>query len=390
MPQVARFIGWSGLLLLLGGCSLFGAKDNADPPAELVDFKPTLEVETLWHAGVAGSDGRYLALRPLYHQGRLFLADHKGRVVALDPASGKTLWRVDTGLPLSGGPGAAGELLLLGTEEAELVALTQEKGEQRWRRRVSSEVLSSPAGEAGVAVVRSADGRVIGVNSSNGETRWFFDRSVPVLTLRGNSSPLVRDGRVFIGFANGKLACLELDSGTQVWETPIATPRGRTELERVVDIDADPVLVEEVIYSASFHGGVAAVSEASGVVLWKRKLSSHAGLDADWRQVYLSDNQDHIWSLDANNGASLWQQKMLHARGISAPAIVGDYLVVGDRQGYLHWFAQEDGHLVARTHVSGEPIRIKPLVVDGVVYVFDDGGRLTALRPKLPKPPKPE
>jgi outer membrane protein assembly factor BamB len=379
-----RLLPWTLVLLLLSGCSGFFSKDNADPPAELVEFESTLTIETLWETSIAGLDGQYLGIRPVVQDDRLFIADPKGRVEAFDRLTGKSLWRTDTEAPISGGPGVAGGLVLVGTAEAELIALDEEQGEERWRRRVSSEVMSTPAGEAGVVVVRSIDDRVTAINAGTGEERWNFDQTLPVLTLRGNSSPIVKNGRVIVGFANGKMVGLALDSGKPIWETVIATPHGRSELERVVDLDADPVLVEGVVYEAGFQSELAAISEGSGVILWKRELSSYAGLDADWRQVYVTDDQDFVWALDANNGATLWQQKQLHARRLTAPAIVtSDYLVVGDLEGYLHFLATDDGRMLARVRVGSDAIRAKPLVVDDVIYVLNDNGRLAALRPKV-------
>jgi len=376
-----RLLTWFLILPLLAGCSMFGAKDNADPPAELVEFEPSLKIETLWETSVGGMEGQYLGIRPAVWQERLFVADSEGRVEALDRENGERLWRVDLDVPISGGPGVADGLVLVGTSEAELIALDAETGEQRWRRRVSSEVLSSPAGASGVVVVRCIDDRITGINAATGEVRWNYTQTVPVLTLRGNSSPIVHNGRVIVGFANGKMIGLALDSGKRIWESVIATAHGRSELERVVDLDADPVLVEGVVYGAGFQSELAAVSESTGIILWKREMSSYAGLDADWRQVYVTDAQDHVWALDANNGATLWQQKQLHARRLSAPAIVSfDYLVVGDLEGYLHWLAAEDGRMLAREKVGGGAIRIKPLVVDDVVYVLSEHGRLAALR----------
>ena len=380
-----RLLTWILILPLLSGCSMFGAKDNADPPAELVDFEPSLKIETLWETSLGGMQGQYLGLRPAARNDRLFVADPEGEVEALDRDNGERLWRVDLEVPISGGPGLVGDLVLVGTAEAELIALDAETGEQRWRRRVSSEVLSTPAGESGVVVVRTIDDRVSGLNAASGEDRWNYDQTVPVLTLRGNSSPIVHNGRVIVGFANGKLVGLALDSGKPIWETVIATAHGRSELERVVDLDADPVLVEGVVYGAGFQSELAAVSEGTGVALWKREISSYAGLDADWRQLFVTDAEDHVWALDATNGATLWQQKQLHARRLSAPAIVSyDALVVGDLEGYVHWLATEDGRMLAREKVGGGAIRTKPLVVDGVVYVLSDNGRLTALRAKTP------
>jgi len=368
------------LLLLLAGCSAFSSKDNAEPPAELVNLHSSLNIKTLWSKSLQGSEGAFLRVAPVINNDRLYIAEPSGTVYALDPETGKELWSVDLDVPISGGPGVSGSLLAVGTQEAELIVLSAEDGSERWRRPVSSEVLSVPGIGPGRVVCRTIDGRVESLRAEDGELRWAYNRDVPVLTLRGDSSPLVDDALVMVGFANGKLVALSMDSGLVAWEAAVATPKGRTELERVVDIDAELKLVEGTIYAAAFHGEVAAVSESSGVVLWQRELSSHAGLDADWRQVYVTDTDDHIWSLDATNGATLWQQKALHARQLSAPAMVGGYLVVGDYEGYLHWLSQYDGQMLARSRVGSDPIRVKPLIYNDTVYVFGDGGKLTALK----------
>lgn len=377
------------LLLLLAGCSAFSAKDNADPPADLVDFEPTLRIKTLWSESFQGSKGAFLHIAPAISDGKLYIAEPSGEVIALDAQTGKQLWSTDLDVPISGGPGVNDGLVAIGTQEAELIVLNAEDGSERWRKAVSSEVLSAPAIGRGRVVCRTIDGRVTAMSSDDGETRWAYDRSVPVLTLRGDSSPIIHEAQVLVGFANGKLVALSLDSGVANWEAAIATPKGRTELERVVDIDADPKLVEGTVYAAAYHGEVAAVSESTGVVLWRRELSSHAGLDADWRQLYISDDNDYIWSLDSTNGATLWQQKALHARRLSAPAMVDSNLVVGDYDGYLHWLSQYDGRMLARTHVGGDAIRIQPLVRDGIVYVLDDGGELSALQAEPIEPDNP-
>ncbi|MBW9264605.1 MAG: outer membrane protein assembly factor BamB [Candidatus Thiodiazotropha sp. (ex. Lucinisca nassula)] len=368
------------LPLLLAGCSAFSGKDNADPPSELVEFQPELRIETLWDEGFDDADETLLKLKPVYSNGMLYIAEPSGEVSSLDPETGERHWSVDTDSPLSGGPGVADGLIALGTLEAELILLDGEDGGERWRQRVSSDVLSSPAVNDGTVICRTTDGGVTAYTTDSGEKRWVYDRTVPVLTLRGDSSPLVSDSQVLAGFAGGKFVGLSLDSGLVNWEATISTPKGRTELERVVDIDADPVLVEGTLYVSAYQGDVAAVSESSGVVLWRRDISSHAGLDASWRQVFITDAEDHIWSLDATNGATLWQQKKLHARKLSAPAMVGDTLVVGDFDGYVHWLSQEDGRQLARIRVGGDAIRLKPLVIDEIVYVLDEGGTLSALR----------
>ncbi len=376
------------LVGLLSGCSgfsgitgLFGGEDNAEPPAPLLPLSSSIPVDTLWRTKVGvGSHGQRVNLKPAVADDRLYVADRKGRVSALDVASGKRIWQIKTKAAISGGPGVGEGLVLLGTSDAEVIALDQESGDEAWRARVSSEVLAVPKATDNVVVVRTADGKIVGLDAESGERIWFHDRSVPVLTLRGTGSPVVDAGRVIGGFASGKLVALDIHDGKKLWEASVAISRGRSELARLVDIDADPVIRQGVVYVASFQGNVAAVSEDSGVVLWRRDLSSYAGLAADEGQVYVTDDESHLWALDARTGASLWKQDKLHARAATAPVVYGDFVVVGDLEGYLHWMSREDGRLEARTRLDDEPISSPPRVVGDVLYVYDDAGVLAAMR----------
>ncbi|MES9942795.1 MAG: outer membrane protein assembly factor BamB [Candidatus Thiodiazotropha sp. 6PLUC2] len=377
--KMIRHLIWLPMLLVTG-CSIFTGKDNADPPSELVELQQELRIESIWDEDFEGGDGAQLKLPPAHEYDQLYLAEPSGEIYAIDMKTGDTLWSVDIDSPLSGGPGIGEGFLAVGTMEAELIVLNSADGTERWRKRVGSEVLSVPAIGGGYIVCRTGDGGVAAYAADSGERRWLYDRSVPVLSLRGDSSPAISNSLVVSGFAGGKLIGLTLDAGVVAWEASISTPKGRTELERVVDIDADPKLVEGTVYVTAFQGEVAAVSESSGVVLWRRSISSHAGLDASWRQLFVTDEEDHVWSLDATNGATLWQQKALHARRLTAPAMIDQYLVVGDLDGYVHWLSQEDGRQMARVKVGSDAIRYQPLVIDDQVYVLDEGGTLTALK----------
>jgi outer membrane protein assembly factor BamB len=390
-----RVAGFSTLLsaALLAGCSSmpdpFGMfeSDNQAPPAELTAFTPTLEVRTLWSVDAGeGSEDQYLRLFPIESQGRLLVADSEGAVRAIETETGRTVWQVDTEAPLSGGPGLGDGLVLLGTRDAEVIALNEADGTQVWRTRLSSEVLSVPRGSGGIVVTHTIDGKLFGLNASDGSRVWVYDRTVPILTLRGNSSPVIRRNEVLAGFANGKLVSLNLSNGTPLWETLVTPPRGRSELERIVDIDADPFIYDGIAYVCTYQGEVAAVSMDTGVVLWRRDLSSHAGVSADWRALYVTDDQDRVWALDAGNGAALWRQEKLLNRRLSAPAIIDDYIVVGDLEGYLHWLNYEDGAFVARTELADAPISAKPLVIGEVVYVYADDGTLSAVSFKAAEP----
>ena len=363
------------LLVLVAGCS----STPVEPPAELTEFKPELTVTTLWSVQVGdGAGKRDLRLRPALDGERLYVNDHRGAVLALQAESGEQLWQVDLQLPLSSGPGVGDGILVLGSAEGELLALAADDGRQLWRAQLSSEILAPPAVGAGVVAAHTGDGKLFGLKASDGSQLWIYDRSVPTLTLHGTSSPLILSDLVLDGFASGKLALLALNDGRVLWEAPVATPRGRTELERMVDIDGPPLVIGEVVYVVGYQGRAAALDLRSGRVLWSRPVSSASGLVGDGKALYLTDDKDRVLALSRSGGASLWQQDTLQRRSLTAPAIYRDSVVVGDAEGYLHWMARSDGHFQARTRLS-DAIRIAPLVADGRLYAYTRKGRLSCL-----------
>lgn len=343
------------VLAALAGCA--SSPSPVAPPRPLTDIKKPLPVERLWaHDMGSGADDLYLQLPPLLAGDRGFVADYRGRVWAFDVPNGTVLWKTDLERPVSSGAGLVGDTLLFGTREGAVLALDAQTGAPRWRAELSSEVLAPPRGEGDTVVVRTVDGRLYGLDVHTGQRQWVYDRNVPVLTLRGTSAPVVGDGIVVAGFDSGKLAALSLDTGTVLWEATVAVPRGGSELERLTDIDGDPVMRDGVIYVASYGGRVAAVQLASGRLLWNRDIASYAGLAVDDTRVYVTGADGAIWALDRRSGATVWKQGRLLHRRPTAPAVAGDYLVVGDYAGYLHWLSQDDGRLVAR-HKMQSPLR---------------------------------
>ena len=220
----------------------------------------------------------------------------------------------------------------------------------------------------------------MGLDEQTGAQLWSYERTVPALSLRGTSTPIIVDDMVISGFASGKLVALQLSSGKPIWEVSVAEPRGRSELERMVDLDADPVEFNSVVYTASFQGGIAAISVIDGDLLWRREeISSHAGIALNWRYIFLTDDDSDIWVFDQENGAALWRQSDLHNRKLTAPTLYKDTVLVGDFEGYIHWFAQEDGRQLHRMLIDRDGIKAPPVVVDNVIYVYGEGGRLVAM-----------
>jgi len=371
------------LLITLSSCSLFNEKDNSPPPAPLVDLKLNLTLKTLWTADAGGGlEKGYLKIAPVFYEGRLFTASPKGIVRVFNFKNGKILWEQQIEVPISGGPGIGDGLVVLGSQKGEVVALSKNNGRKQWQVQVSSEVLAKPRISRGVVVVRTIDGKLFGLNSQNGARLWVYERShTPLLTLRGTSAPVIKHDQIIAGFDNGQIALLELHTGKVLWEAPVAVPRGSTELERMVDIDADPLLVDNTIYVTSYQGRTVAVDMLQGKLLWEKPLSSYAGLGVDFDKLYVSDSNSHIWALDRSTGEKWWKQDKLEARQVTAPVSLGNYVVVGDIEGYLHWMRRKDGEFVARYRMGKASIFVPPLVVDDILIAYDSRGKIVALRP---------
>lgn len=359
-----------------------GGVDNTEPPKKLTEYEAELEIEVLWKESVGvGADEHSLKLVPAISYGKILAADREGLLQARDINTGELSWEVETQFNFSGGPGLGDNTVILGTSNAEVLAFNLDNGEQLWKATVSSEVLSIPVVAEGIVVIRTIDGRVIALNEENGEALWSYELNVPALSIRGTGSAIIVEDNVISGFANGKMVALRLTDGKHAWESTVTIPTGTSEVERMVDLDVDPVETDGVIYVASYQGGVSAIVEIDGDVIWRNKdISSYSGLSYDWGYLYLSDAESDIWKLDQRNGRSLWKQDELHQRRLNAPLSFGEYVVVGDFEGYLHWLSASDGHLMARERITRSAINAQAIAINDIVYVYAQDGTLAALK----------
>ena len=371
-------------VLALSGCGaltgFLGDDEDEPAPAKLEAFEPTTQIKKLWSRRAAsGEGGQHLKLRTVLAGGQIFAAGHDGDVAAHDPFTGALLWETDTDIPISGGPGAGFGLVVAGSSAGDVVALAGEDGAVAWRAQVTSEVLSAPAVGERIVAVRTVDGKLFGLDAATGERRWVYDRTVPILTLRGTGAPVIVGDVVLAGFDSGHLAALSLADGRLLWDFQVATPTGSTELERLADMDADPVVSDGVVYAVTFQGRVAALDLRTGQPLWQRDLSSHAGIGIGQRLLYVTDDQSHVWAFDRSTGSSLWRQDGLELRRVTRPVEFGDHVVVADFEGHVHWLRIDDGKFAARTRVGGSSVLAPPVTNLTALYVLGESGTLTAL-----------
>lgn len=396
---------------LLSGCSWFswlpfiGDDDDEESklePAKLVDFEAEVRLRREWGVGVGDGLGKkFLRIRPAIAADRIYAADGYGLVEARERFTGKRLWSARVGEDprgffsainfldrkdpsyLAGAVGLAHGYVLLGTTQGEVIALDAADGTEVWRAEVGSEVLAPPVGGRSAVFVRTIDGRLLALERSDGSIRWSFDNQVPVLTLRGTSTPVYNDGVVYAGFANGMVAAVRAESGEPVWQHRVMLPEGRSELERMVDVDSTPVLSGGILYVAAYQGQLKALRASDGSLLWEKEIPSHVDLVEGYGQIYVVSDDDVITAIDQRSANEVWTQEGLFRRNLTGPIAFSNYLVVGDGDGYLHVLAQSDGRFLGRTKVDGDGIRSRPLVADQLFYVLGNSGTLRAYNVEL-------
>ena len=385
----------------LSGCSTIkgwftdSKAENIEPPTLLTEFPQTLAVQKVWTERVgkgAGESGARMGTA--YADGKIFAASTSGDVAAFDAATGRTLWHKTIGsrhgfvlhhgensVRWSGGPTVSGDMVVVGTLEGTVEAFGVNDGNELWTAQLSSEVISPPAIGDGIVAAHTHDGRVFGLDARNGNRLWVFDRAtVPILSLRGNSGPVIDHGVVFIGEDNGKVVAVRANDGGELWEQQISSGEGRSEIERIQDVDGALKVDGGVVYASGYRGQTVALIAENGRPLWTHEVSSYAGVALSASQVYTADADSSIWALDLRSGSSEWKQDGLKYRWVGELAVQGDAVVVGDLEGWVHWLSISDGKFVARTRLSKDPIESAPLVVGDMVYVEDTAGEIGAFR----------
>jgi outer membrane protein assembly factor BamB len=402
--MLRRILFLAAVVALAPGCSTVkgwfgGQKSKANQPAELTAIASPITISKLWSANLGDGEGRrWLRQHPAFANGRIYASDDHGNLVALDAASGKELWAanavemaatrsklkfwkreaIEAGL--TGSPGIGNGLVVVGGRNGEVVAFS-EAGERKWSVKVSSEVLSAPLIDGGRVIVRSNDGRVFGLDPADGSRKWVFDRGLPTLSVRGNASPIGANGVAYIGYDDGTLVAIREEDGLKVWDQVVAEPDGRTELARMADIDGELLLDGDQLFAVSYHDKVMALSASSGQPLWTHDVGGWSGVALTADKVLLTDKTGNIWALNRATGDSMWKQNLLENRQLTTPVVQGDYGVVGDLEGYLHWFKLDTGDVVGREKVEKSAVRGTPqLSQDGVLYALTNEGELAAYR----------
>lgn len=368
------------LLAFLAACSSNDVKEEDQfEPADLIDFDAEVKLKKDWSLSVGDGQGKsYVKITPVYSAGAIYVASYDGEIFKLNADDGKKIWATETERAISGGVAVDNGLLLLGSEDGQVIARDAETGAELWAVQVNSEVLSAPRSNGSVVVAQSYDGKVHGLNAENGEKLWEFESQSPRLTLRGTASPVMVGDTAIIALANGKLVALAADTGSVRWEYRLTISQGRSEIERIVDIDGTPLLDGKSLYAVSYRGKVVALDVQNGRPVWQKDASSYVTVAEGFGNVYVVDADGNVVAYKANDGSLQWQNEDLSYRKLSAPAVLGNYVAIADYDGYVHLLSQVDGHMAARVRSQSDGVRAPILRYRDSILIYGDGGSLVS------------
>ena len=376
------------MLSVVTGCGFsdwvrnpFGDDEDPRAPAELLDVVSETAIDRNWRINVGNGQGdNYKKLTPVVDGGFVFAASDDGEIIAVNTINGDLMWQTEVENSITGGVGAGDGIVMIGTEAAELIVFNQSNGEEVWRASVSSEILSQPKTNGDIVVAQTVDGKLIALNREDGMQRWTYETTLPALTLRGTSSPiLTSEGTVVAGFSNGILVSVAAEDGVYVWEERVAVPDGQYDIERVIDVDGELLVDGSRILAASYQGNLMAFDIASGQIVWGMEASSYHGMDQGFGNIYYSDDKSHLIALRNNSSDVVWQNEELQYRDLTAPKTISNYVAIADYEGYLHLVSQIDGRIVGRTRIDNDGIRSNLIDDDGKLIVYGNSGSLVSL-----------
>ncbi|MGM3175862.1 outer membrane protein assembly factor BamB [Dickeya lacustris] len=375
---------------LLSGCSLFDREEDVVKMSPLPQVNNQFTPTKVWSRSVGGGVGEFYSnLRPAWQDNRVYAADRRGTVKALDLNSGEEKWRADlsqktsllssnTPALLSGGVSVSGNHVYVGSERAQLFALNADDGSVLWQTKVAGEVLSRPVVSDGVVLVHTSNGMLQALGESDGTIKWTVNLDMPALSLRGESAPVAAFGAAIVGGDNGRVSAVMINQGQLIWQQRISQPNGATEIARLNDVDTTPVVSGDVVYALGYNGNLTALDLRSGQISWKREIGSVNDFIVDGSRIYLVDQDDRIVALNTSGGVVVWKQGDLLHRNLTAPVLYNGYLVAGDAEGYLHWIDTTDGRFVSQQKVDSSGLLSKPVVASDKLLVQAKGGEVYA------------
>ena len=370
-------------ILLISGCSTldglrFWQNDEVDPdePKELSSFASQENIKVLWRNSYNGENeiGNFL---PSFNAQNIFFSDASGNVLSIDAKTGNDNWSVKLNF-LASGTSAGFGIVVVADVDGNVIALDQTDGSVLWSSNVKGEVLSSVAIDAKIVVVKTGSGELLGLNKDSGEVIWSYRSTLPVLTIRGNSSPVIVDNLVYASFDNGRLGVFELNSGFQIWDGAISYVSGASELENLIDSDSNPVIEGGLIYTTNYQGNLNIFDPSQKRSVWSNNASSFFSPIISRGMLMVVEENSSIKSFALKTLEESWINSDYLNRDLSNGVSYKDNIVVGDFEGYVHVINILNGRTVGREKLSRNPIKTILSRSDSL-YVIDEAFNLISI-----------
>lgn len=364
-------------LIALSACSSSGG--NLPEPTALIAFEPQVQLVKSWSVSVGeGTNVGGSAMQPVLLGDAVFTASGK-QLGSFSSETGKVNWQLELEDTIAAGVGYDNERLFVVTRNGKLIVVSNLDGSILWQVNTSSEALAAPQANSQIAVVQTVDGKVSAYALDDGKFQWSYTANLPSLTLRGTSTPFVNEIYTYAGFASGKLVALDNQTGNVVWQKTIGVAQGRSEIERLVDVDGALTLVDDLLYVTSYQGNIAAIDALTGTVRWQQPVSSISGAALVGNAVLVVDAQDVVLAYDRKLGHVLWQNDALKHRSLSSPMELANQVLVVDSKGYGHLLQLNDGEFLGRQKLGITGARIGSKNYQGTIFLLSQDGLLTRL-----------
>lgn len=335
-------------------------EDNTPDPSTLTNFSSTVSPVLLWSNKI----------------------ESRQTVSIFDFSNGNVFWKANLKEDLAAGPAisTANNLVVAGDTKGGLWAFNLNNGQILWHITLTDPIVSTPIITDHKIFVRTLDGTVWSINTSNGSPAWHSINNVPMMVLSGGSKPMLINNLIIVGSSNGLLTAYNSETGAIKWQTAIARPQGVADVEKMVDIVANPKLSGNMVYVVTYQGNLAAINSQTGSTLWSRPLSSYTGLAVSNSAVFVTDAQSDVWAFNRMTGQEIWHQNYLKFRHLTSPAIVDrdNAIVIGDGEGYVHWLSQLNGQTIGRIKINHSAITEVPQIKDGSIYILSSNGLVSA------------
>ncbi|MGN1357400.1 MAG: outer membrane protein assembly factor BamB [Succinivibrionaceae bacterium] len=385
------FAGIIGLSVFCQSCSLF--EKDVYKPAEVPEIENSFEATVIWHTSVGDGIEKYFnSLAPAVTEERVFVAARDGTVKALNRRDGSTVWKIDLddeeenedrrSPRISAGVSAGFDKIFVASENGYVYALDRSNGKLIWKKYVGHEVLSAPHPLADRVLVYTVAGNMLALSDFDGSVLWKTSEDPAEITLRG-TSPItdVDGGKVAMyGTSHGKINMVDTSNGMLINSLIVTLPKGTSAIDRLADVDAQPVFAHGAIYAVGYHGQlVSMLGGGHRGSSWKKNISSYSSLAFDYSDVFVTDDKGHVHALSQTSGTEHWENNDLSYRGVTAPAVLNGYVLVGDMDGYLYWLDGATGRIVSMDRMDSDGLYIPPVIYDGVAYLQTRNGEVFAL-----------